>query len=252
MAIKTMFRCPRPNCNQTFSRVSNLKKHEFSHNGSKALFACTFANCTFTSLQKKNLEIHFARHTGEKRHHCPESTCSFRTADPAALTRHRKAHHGYVPKGRSAGVRQSQYEIEAQARSPVVENHPAVAGPLRLCTIANDEDPHLSVPNPSNTILPKSSCAVTEPEPERGYKCGAGYDTYMNPVVFFPSPFSPLPTNVDPAHAIAGPTEFIGALADPDCIFADYTQEGRGGLCPEWLHRTTHAGITPEFVLNGW
>ena len=43
--------------------------------------------------------------TGEKNKSCP--SCDFKTSDPAALTRHRKREHGYVPQPRRARSRSS-------------------------------------------------------------------------------------------------------------------------------------------------
>lgn len=86
--------------------------------------------CDFITLQKKNLGIHLAIQqvylfciftlrmfitlscsTGEKVHECPElvtivgssgsmtckERCKYKTNDPAALTKHRKKIHGYIP-----------------------------------------------------------------------------------------------------------------------------------------------------------
>ncbi|KAH7890296.1 hypothetical protein F5I97DRAFT_9287 [Phlebopus sp. FC_14] len=122
MPASKTYTCPHPNCKSEFTRIAELRKHKVHHVKPESVFRCTFPSCGFTTLQKKNLSVHSARHTGEKRYLCPETLntsdlssgdagsltdssidgqpCSFRTNDPAALTRHRKAVHGYIPKAR--------------------------------------------------------------------------------------------------------------------------------------------------------
>ncbi|KAH7908143.1 hypothetical protein BJ138DRAFT_1103758 [Hygrophoropsis aurantiaca] len=249
MAVTKALECSRPNCSQTFTRMSDLKKHELAHTGMRTLFACPFTDCKFLSLQKKNLEIHFARHTGEKRHRCPEVTCGFRTADPAALTRH--------PRASIGGMRRNILQDGAQSDPFLCDDPLPIEKPQsNSITKPTSGNTRISMPDSSEIILPKPLItSVTEPDSfqtklEDSYVSGPGYDTYMNPHVFFPSPFSPLPTDIDPAHAIAGPTELIGLSADPDSIFPKDTVSE--GLCPEWLHMITHTGIPREFVLEQW
>ncbi|KAF9218876.1 hypothetical protein BS17DRAFT_770386 [Gyrodon lividus] len=118
MAPVKTFSCSFEDCDSVFYKASELRKHEFGHSNPEKIFKCS--TCSFITLQKKNLNIHVARHTGERRFQCPHTVvspessgsrsssdssmdvlpCEFKTNDPAALTRHRKACHGYVPQGR--------------------------------------------------------------------------------------------------------------------------------------------------------
>ncbi|KAG1718319.1 hypothetical protein EDB19DRAFT_2031390 [Suillus lakei] len=94
-------------CNQTFTRFTDLKKHEAGHSANS--YTCTWPQCDFVTLTKCSFDIHWAKHnnnfsTGEQRHSCPHN-CDYKTHNPAALTRHRKVEHGYIPLPR--GLRRS-------------------------------------------------------------------------------------------------------------------------------------------------
>ncbi|KAJ8584951.1 hypothetical protein M405DRAFT_430955 [Rhizopogon salebrosus TDB-379] len=93
--------CSQAYCSETFNKFAELKKHEAGHARPEKVHTCNFPGCEFTTLQKRSFEIHYARHTGEQRYVCPHN-CAFRTHDPSALTRHRKAKHGYVPPPRAS------------------------------------------------------------------------------------------------------------------------------------------------------
>ncbi|KAF9233568.1 hypothetical protein BU15DRAFT_79973 [Melanogaster broomeanus] len=138
-------------CDNTFTKASELKKHVVAHSNPEKrvdtssptcisltaaqnvicrLFNCS--SCAFISLQKKNLTIHTGTHTGEKRFKCPHTLfspgysdsstggkdCEFRTNDPAALTRHRKAFHGYVPQSRGRTSRKGDRASRAATDTP--------------------------------------------------------------------------------------------------------------------------------------
>ncbi|KAG8221698.1 hypothetical protein J3R82DRAFT_1985 [Butyriboletus roseoflavus] len=103
------YACTFAKCDKVFSKAYELRKHKATHEDPNSVFYCS--ECDFITLQKKNLAIHFALHTGEKIHKCPdiisfvdfsgspvrEERCKYRTNDPAALSRHRKKAHGYIP-----------------------------------------------------------------------------------------------------------------------------------------------------------
>ncbi|KAG2130910.1 hypothetical protein DEU56DRAFT_463844 [Suillus clintonianus] len=100
MSPTKIYVCSQAKCSETFTKFTDLKKHEAGHALPENVHTCTFPGCDFTTLQKRSFDIHYARHTGEQRYVCPHD-CTFRTHDPSALTRHRKAKHGYVPSVRS-------------------------------------------------------------------------------------------------------------------------------------------------------
>ncbi|KAF8557164.1 hypothetical protein OG21DRAFT_1494936 [Imleria badia] len=107
--MSDIYPCTLAGCGMVFSKAFELKKHRVTHEDPDRVFYCP--ECNFITLQRKNLAIHVAIHTGEKIHHCPhtinlvdsfesparEERCDYRTNDPAALTKHRKKAHGYIP-----------------------------------------------------------------------------------------------------------------------------------------------------------
>ncbi|KAG0699533.1 hypothetical protein DFH29DRAFT_1014469 [Suillus ampliporus] len=101
MSPRNNYVCSQADCSEIFVKYADLKKHEAGHARPENVHTCTFPGCDFATLQKRSLDIHYARHTGEQRYGCPHD-CAFRTHDPSALTRHRKAKHGYVPPPRTA------------------------------------------------------------------------------------------------------------------------------------------------------
>ena len=86
---------------------------------------CTVEGCEYRTLQKKNLETHILRQCvlflfslteslmhsivvsySEKKYKCKDDllNCTFKSCDPAALLRHRKTFHGYIPRRRRKPV----------------------------------------------------------------------------------------------------------------------------------------------------
>ncbi|KAG2353534.1 hypothetical protein BDR07DRAFT_1465587 [Suillus spraguei] len=82
-----------PGCKQTFTKFTELKRHEAAH--STEAYTCTWPGCNFATLLKKSYDIHCDKHTGEQRWICPQDGCDYKTNDPSCLTRHRKTKHGY-------------------------------------------------------------------------------------------------------------------------------------------------------------
>ncbi|KAJ3518783.1 hypothetical protein NMY22_g13509 [Coprinellus aureogranulatus] len=93
-----------PTCQKTVNRKADLTRHMAVHGKDETKkYICEYDECTYATRQKSNLTTHLRTHTGEKRFACTEdpASCSFRTSDPAAFTRHRKKKHGYIPQARS-------------------------------------------------------------------------------------------------------------------------------------------------------
>ncbi|PBK94218.1 hypothetical protein ARMGADRAFT_1029373 [Armillaria gallica] len=95
--------CLHPKCKKSFTKGSDLKRHEKLHLPKEELdavkFRCKFPGCNNTSLQLSNLKTHMNKmHYNVKNKKCSE--CGFKTADSSELTRHRSCAHKYTPKKR--------------------------------------------------------------------------------------------------------------------------------------------------------
>ncbi|KAG2068418.1 hypothetical protein BDR04DRAFT_1157958 [Suillus decipiens] len=91
-----------PGCKQTFTKFTELKRHEAAH--SAQAYTCTWPGCNFATLLKKSYDIHCDKHAEEQRWICPHDDCDYKTHDPSCLTRHRKTKHGHVPSARSGDM----------------------------------------------------------------------------------------------------------------------------------------------------
>ncbi|KAG2151266.1 uncharacterized protein EDB93DRAFT_1249463 [Suillus bovinus] len=99
MSVKKNYVCSaQAGCNKTFTKYTDLKKHEAAHSPNAHL--CRFPGCDFATLWKPSFEIHSNKHTGDQPYRCPHG-CSFKTHNPAVLTRHRKVAHGHIPYARN-------------------------------------------------------------------------------------------------------------------------------------------------------
>ncbi|KAG9311228.1 hypothetical protein JVU11DRAFT_8304 [Chiua virens] len=128
MAEPTTYPCTYRDCKKVFTRAHQLKKHIIAHEAPDSLHYCP--RCNFYSCQKKNLLIHLGTHTGEKNHRCPDMIChpgshgsppcvehcDYKTNDPAALTKHRKKKHGYVPSPNRTRGKATSTSLEPKSR----------------------------------------------------------------------------------------------------------------------------------------
>ncbi|OAX36789.1 hypothetical protein K503DRAFT_801761 [Rhizopogon vinicolor AM-OR11-026] len=135
MSPRKAYVCSQAHCSESFTKFADFKKHEAGHARPEKVHTCNFPGCDFTTLQKRSFEIHYARHTGEQRYSCPHN-CDFRTHDPSALTRHRKAKHGYVPPprgprggGRVAAAPAASADTTPSSQSPASSYAPHPGGP---------------------------------------------------------------------------------------------------------------------------
>ncbi|KAK0477905.1 hypothetical protein IW261DRAFT_1484497 [Armillaria novae-zelandiae] len=73
--------------------------------GNKGEWNCPFPECKISSKTKSGLDVHLnAVHFRVKPYHCTDGftkkgkLCAYSSSDPGNFNRHRKRHHGYVPR----------------------------------------------------------------------------------------------------------------------------------------------------------
>ncbi|KAJ7065034.1 hypothetical protein C8F01DRAFT_786598 [Mycena amicta] len=90
--------CPHPECEWSFDRQNDLRRHGSLHLSEKELEAikipCTVAGCSFKTLQRVNLTTHMNTHTGAKPFSCSEPSCSYTAADRSCVYKHENLRHG--------------------------------------------------------------------------------------------------------------------------------------------------------------
>ncbi|KAG1767328.1 hypothetical protein EV702DRAFT_757060 [Suillus placidus] len=116
--VKNYVCSAQADCNKTFIKYTDLKKHEAAH--SPSAHTCDFPGCDFVTLSKPSFEIHSDKHTGKQRYSCPRG-CGFKTHNPASLTRHRKIEHGHVPRPRHS---RGSSRTAATSASPLTSSEP--------------------------------------------------------------------------------------------------------------------------------
>ncbi|KAJ3324792.1 hypothetical protein HDV06_006100 [Boothiomyces sp. JEL0866] len=84
---QTLYQCPYPDCEKTFTRPYNLKSHYRSHTGERP-YVCDAQDCKAAFSRKHDLKRHSKLHSGEKLFKCKACGKSFSRND--ALGRHLK------------------------------------------------------------------------------------------------------------------------------------------------------------------
>ncbi|KAF9073212.1 hypothetical protein BDP27DRAFT_1360422 [Rhodocollybia butyracea] len=108
-----------PECGTVLARRDDMRQHMHAHGlgMTEVRSHCPWPNCVFTAIQTANLDRHFRIHIQDKCEICPD--CFFKTCDPAALVKHRKRIHGYVPKARKPRTRKIRTSASSSSNSTV-------------------------------------------------------------------------------------------------------------------------------------
>ncbi|KAJ2934421.1 hypothetical protein H1R20_g2670, partial [Candolleomyces eurysporus] len=187
-------------CGKVLNRKPDLNRHMLIHNEDAQRWKCHYADCSFAAIQRSNLNTHLATHTKQKNHACPD--CEYATSDPAALTRHRKRQHQYVPKSRRKMPNNNKGKAPEVQPSTCLEQQPVatdgqqqpVAGPSTMLVPATFTD-YSSSPSPSPSASGSERHYSSEPYDPAAT---AGYSGYASPAAsvetgddyYYPSPLN--------------------------------------------------------------
>lgn len=87
------YKCERPGCDQSFSRLQRLNVHIKKHDLQKD-FRCPIKGCPRAFYEKGNLKTHLRLHTGEKPYHCKADGCYKSFTTQGHLNDHFSKNHG--------------------------------------------------------------------------------------------------------------------------------------------------------------
>ncbi|CAG2100864.1 unnamed protein product, partial [Medioppia subpectinata] len=106
------FVCDLIGCEKTFDNVTNLRRHQAIHNGTR-LYYCDWQGCDKNFLELSGLKRHRRIHTGERPYKCDWPGCGARYSQSSHLSTHIKSHKNQrdykcsLPECAFAGVRMS-------------------------------------------------------------------------------------------------------------------------------------------------
>ncbi|KAG8221723.1 hypothetical protein J3R82DRAFT_2011 [Butyriboletus roseoflavus] len=271
------YSCTIPNCGGIFSKAYELKKHKAAHDDPSSVYNCT--QCNFFTLQRKNLVIHVAKHTGEKIHHCPqmvnsigsagspasEERCEYKTNDPAALTRHRKKVHDYIPPPNRCRRSKAAPAAPRKPRKPRQKQDGNVAQRRRPyqrpAPVLSRKPAHVSrLANPASSGAGYTSTSAQSQEDSCPFLWGNASDMSGSLTLVVPDEEIDVTTLYDPSLHSGWMAKYEMGYTMPDVTGVRYLPEplhaafpspashdlqtGREAcLCPEWM---VEAGI------EGW